>query len=315
MERAVWRLPHAPHHLIRPRTPHTLSCTKLTRSHFRLTARAAEREANAEAPAKEEEKKEEVPFRPSQGNLHLHESPMQSRKKAKVPNAQRTAHFDRVDDDRFMREALHEAQKAASIGEVPVGAVLVSQGRIVARAHNRVEKENDPTAHAEMICIRSTARHSGGWRLLNSTLYVTLEPCPMCAGALLQARVGAVVWGARNPLLGADGSWVSLFPRQPSTDTVEEQPFSYEDNGTAQERSLRHPFNPDIRVRGGVLASDCSEIMKAFFRKRRKKSKEATPNYFSFFNLFSLIRRAFHLVVSIFKFLGLHRFFQSNKLC
>lgn len=114
------------------------------------------------------------------------------------------------DDAHFMGEALREAEKAAVRGEVPVGAVIVSQGRIVARAYNRVETEGDPTAHAEILCIRSAAKRLCGWRLLDSTLYVTLEPCPMCAGALLQARVGMLVWGARNPLLGADGSWVSL---------------------------------------------------------------------------------------------------------
>ncbi|KAI5058298.1 hypothetical protein GOP47_0026468 [Adiantum capillus-veneris] len=175
--------------------------------------------------------------------------------------------------------ALYEAQKAAASGEVPVGAVLVSQGRVVARAHNRVESDNDPTAHAEMICIRDTARHLGGWRLLvaencqcyenlnDSTLYVTLEPCPMCAGALLQARVGAVVWGAQNPLLGADGSWVSLFPKQSLADDCEEQLLDCEMKGAAKKRGLVHPFNPNIRVRGGVLASDCSEITKDFFRR------------------------------------------------
>ncbi|MCO5576046.1 hypothetical protein L7F22_029853 [Adiantum nelumboides] len=127
------------------------------------------------------------------------------------PNVLKDTLLDEEANNKFMGEALCEARKAAASGEVPVGAVLVSQGRVVARAYNCVEKENDPTAHAEMICIRNTARRLGGWRLLNSILYVTLEPCPMCAGALLQARVGAVVWGAQNSLLGADGSWVRCY--------------------------------------------------------------------------------------------------------
>ncbi|KAJ7527898.1 hypothetical protein O6H91_16G075200 [Diphasiastrum complanatum] len=111
-------------------------------------------------------------------------------------------------DEMFMREALLEAHLAAMKGEVPVGAVMVHSGRIIARAHNQVEAKGDPTAHAEMRCIQNASQLLGRWRLLESTLYVTLEPCPMCAGAILQARVGELVWGARNTLLGADGSWV-----------------------------------------------------------------------------------------------------------
>eukprot|EP00899_Mesostigma_viride_P013224 jgi/Mesvir1/21902/Mv26059-RA.1 len=115
-------------------------------------------------------------------------------------------------DERFMRMAITEAEQAAALGEVPVGAVVVHQGVIIASAHNRVELSNDPTAHAEMLCIRGASPALGSWQnLSNATLYVTLEPCPMCAGALLQARVGRVVYGCRSPLLGADGSWV----RQP----------------------------------------------------------------------------------------------------
>lgn len=303
---------HLQHHLIRPRP---FICTY---TNFSSSGRAAaEGEAETKAQEKETEELEEgAPFTLSHGNLPLSAFSVHAHKKGKVSNVQRAAHLHyvpRKDDERFMREALHEAQKAAFIGEVPVGAVLVSQGRIIARAHNRVEREKDPTAHAEMMCIRSTAKHLGGWRLLNSTLYVTLEPCPMCAGALLQARVGAVVWGAQNPLLGADGSWVSLFPPQLSNDNMEEQPLNCEDGGIAQERGLIHPFNPDIRVRSGILASDCSEIMKAFFRKRRKETKEATRDYSSLSRLFFVIQKAFHIVLSMFKVVGLHRVFQSNK--
>lgn len=110
---------------------------------------------------------------------------------------------------------LPPAPQAAALGEVPVGAVLVSpSGQVLAAAHNRVESSGDPTAHAEMACLRAGAAAAGGWRLLGTTLYVTLEPCPMCAGALLQARVGRLVYGARNRLLGADGSWIAMLPQQ-----------------------------------------------------------------------------------------------------
>ena len=112
-----------------------------------------------------------------------------------------------------MRLALAEAAKAAANQEVPVGAVLVrtATGEVLAAHHNTVLLEEDPTAHAELKCIREGARVLGGWRhLAESTLYVTLEPCPMCAGGILNARLGAVVWGAPNPLIGADGSWINL---------------------------------------------------------------------------------------------------------
>ena len=116
--------------------------------------------------------------------------------------------------ENYMRLALEQAQKAFDMDEVPVGAVLVGpEGDVLASAHNSTEIDNDPTSHAEMLCIREAAKKNGGWRLLESTLYVTLEPCPMCAGALLQARVGSVVYGARNFLLGADGSWINMLRR------------------------------------------------------------------------------------------------------
>lgn len=120
----------------------------------------------------------------------------------------------------YMRMALEEARRAFDAGEVPVGAVLVGpDGDVAAAAHNSTETDRDPTSHAEILCIREAAVKRNGWRLLDSTLYVTLEPCPMCAGALLQARVGAVVYGARNFLLGADGSWIHML-RRPDFDLV-----------------------------------------------------------------------------------------------
>lgn len=101
-----------------------------------------------------------------------------------------------------MRLALQQACKAAQQNEVPVGAVIVLEGSVVAAAYNQTETTGNPVAHAEMTCIQQAALKLGGWRLLQCTMYVTLEPCPMCAGALLQSRVGAVVYGARNTLLG-----------------------------------------------------------------------------------------------------------------
>ncbi|KAE8716050.1 tRNA-specific adenosine deaminase [Hibiscus syriacus] len=109
-------------------------------------------------------------------------------------------------DEMFMREALLEAKKAADSWEVPVGAVLVQHVKIIARGRNLVEELRDSTAHAEMICIREASSILCSWRLADTTLYVTLEPCPMCAGAILQERIDTVVWGAPNKLLGADGS-------------------------------------------------------------------------------------------------------------
>ncbi|GIL51070.1 hypothetical protein Vafri_7159 [Volvox africanus] len=130
-----------------------------------------------------------------------------------------------VADLQFMDEALDEARTAAAEGEIPVGAVLVHDGRIVARGHNRVETLRSPLAHAEMLCLAAGASKLRAWRLLGATMYVTLEPCPMCAGAILQARLARVVYGARQPRLGADGSWLQLFPRS-SGSSADLQPRS-----------------------------------------------------------------------------------------
>ncbi|XP_068333368.1 tRNA(adenine(34)) deaminase, chloroplastic-like [Pyrus communis] len=172
-------------------------------------------------------------------------------------------------DEMFMREALLEAKKAADNWEVPVGAVLVQQGKIVARGCNLVEELRDSTAHAEMICIREASNVLRSWRLSETTLYVTLEPCPMCAGAILQARVDTVVWGAPNKLLGADGSWIRLFP-----DGGEGNSSEHSDKPAPPV----HPFHPNMTIRRGVLASDCADIMQQFFQlRRRKKEKQADP--------------------------------------
>lgn len=172
-------------------------------------------------------------------------------------------------DEMFMREALMEAKKAADNWEVPVGAVLVHDGRIVARGCNLVEELRDSTAHAEMLCIREASNTLRTWRLSDTTLYVTLEPCPMCAGAILQARIDTVVWGAPNKLLGADGSWIRLFPDGDGEKSLEP---------TDKPPAPVHPFHPKITIRRGVLSSECADAMQQFFQlRRKKKEKKSDP--------------------------------------
>ncbi|KAI3985588.1 hypothetical protein MKX01_033871 [Papaver californicum] len=174
-------------------------------------------------------------------------------------------------DEMFMTEALMEAKKAADTWEVPVGAVLVHSGKIIARGCNLVEELRDSTAHAEMICIREASNVLRTWRLAETTLYVTLEPCAMCAGAILQARVDTVVWGAPNKLLGADGSWVRLFP------TGSEGKIS--SDLTDQLTGPVHPFHPKITIRRGIQSTECADIMQQFFqlRRRTKEKKSESP--------------------------------------
>jgi tRNA(adenine34) deaminase len=142
----------------------------------------------------------------------------------------------------FMGEALKEAREAASKGEVPVGAVVVLDGRIVGRGHNLKESLRDPTAHAEILAIRDAAGRLGRWRLEGSSLFVTVEPCPMCFGAMIQARVGRVVYGARDPKFGACGSVVSLNECK---------------------------FNHIPSVEGGVMEEDARDLLRSFFERLR----------------------------------------------
>lgn len=148
-----------------------------------------------------------------------------------------------MEHERFMRLALEEARKAYGEGEIPIGAVLVKDDTVIARDHNRREARSDPTAHAEILVLRRAGLRLGGWRLEGSTLYVTVEPCPMCAGAMIQARVALLVYGAREPRTGADISAVELL----------------------QDSRLNHRV-PVIR---GVLEAECSELMREFFSDRR----------------------------------------------
>jgi tRNA(adenine34) deaminase len=151
-----------------------------------------------------------------------------------------------LDDNYFMGLALLEAQKAYDIGEVPIGSVLVLDGQVVATGHNMREIWHDATAHAEMIAIREACEKLGRWRLTGLTLYVTIEPCPMCAGALVMSRVDRLVYGSVDVKAGAIDSIFNI----------------------AQNEALNHR----MVVTSGVRADECAEIMKKFFRERRKKS-------------------------------------------
>lgn len=143
-----------------------------------------------------------------------------------------------------MRAALAEAKKGFNKDEVPVGAVVVVDGRIVSRAHNLRESLIDPTAHAEILAIKKAAKKLGGWRLNRATIYTTLEPCPMCAGAIVHSRVKELVYGADDPKAGACGSIMDVV-------------------------SSKH-LNHRVAVTSGVLKRESSEILKKFFRKLRK---------------------------------------------
>jgi len=150
--------------------------------------------------------------------------------------------------DHYMRQALFQAQSALAENEVPVGAVIVHRGRIVAAAHNQREQLRDPTAHAEMIAITQAAESLGSWRLEDCILYVTLEPCPMCAGAILQARLPVVVYGATDPKAGAVQSLYQLL------------------------NDVR--LNHRCEVVGGVLAEPCGRILTEFFQAQRRLGKK-----------------------------------------
>lgn len=151
-----------------------------------------------------------------------------------------------MNDEYFMREALKEAKKAYDSEEVPVGAVLVLDGKIIARGHNQVELLQDATAHAEILCVTSAAAVIGNWRLSGTTLYCTLEPCCMCAGALLASRIKRLVWGAPDVRLGVNGSWIDVFDK-------------------------KHPMHT-IEIVSGVCGAESADLMRRFFQERRKKS-------------------------------------------
>ncbi|SFX31867.1 tRNA(adenine34) deaminase [Thermoactinomyces sp. DSM 45891] len=152
----------------------------------------------------------------------------------------------------YMKMAIEEARKAEKIGEVPIGAIVVFQGEVVGRGYNLREKDQDPTAHAEMIAIQEAAERLGSWRLIDCDLYVTLEPCPMCAGAIIQSRIRRVIFGTLDPKAGCAGSLMNLLQ-----DTR---------------------FNHQTEIQSGVLQQECSDLLTQFFRGIREKRKEAKKN-------------------------------------
>lgn len=153
-----------------------------------------------------------------------------------------------TEDERFMKKALHQAKRAAAIGEIPIGCVIVRDGKVIARGFNQRRSRKTTLAHAEMIAIDRASRKLGDWRLEGCTMYVTLEPCQMCSGALVQSRIDRVVIGTMNPKAGCAGSILNI---------------------------LRMPeFNHQVEITGGVLQEECSAVLQDFFKDLRIRVKE-----------------------------------------
>ncbi|HIZ40437.1 MAG TPA: tRNA adenosine(34) deaminase TadA [Candidatus Anaerobutyricum stercoris] len=153
-----------------------------------------------------------------------------------------------TEDEKFMKEAIRQAKKAEAIGDVPIGCVIVSDGRIIARGYNKRNRNKTVLAHAELLAMSKACKKAGDWRLEDCTMYITLEPCQMCAGAIVQARIPRVVIGSMNPKAGCGGSILNLLQMK--------------------------EFNHQVEVTRGVLEEECSEMLSAFFRKLRQKKKE-----------------------------------------
>lgn len=159
-----------------------------------------------------------------------------------------------TEDEKFMKEAIRQAKKAYALEEAPIGCVIVLDGKIIARGYNRRNTDKNTLAHAELNAIRKASRKLGDWRLDGCTMYVTLEPCQMCAGAIVQSRIQRVVMGCRNPKAGCAGSILNL---------------------------LQAPqFNHQAEIEEGVLGEACSELLKQFFRELREKKKEGERSSF-----------------------------------
>ena len=153
-----------------------------------------------------------------------------------------------TDDERFMKEALRQAMKARDLEEVPIGCVIVHDGNIIARGYNRRNTDKNTTSHAEINAIRKASKKLGDWRLEGCTIYITLEPCQMCAGAIVQARIDRAVIGSMNPKAGCAGSVLNIL----------EMP----------------QFNHQVEVTRGVLQDECSQMLSGFFRQLREKKRE-----------------------------------------
>ncbi|MEE1315361.1 MAG: tRNA adenosine(34) deaminase TadA [Faecalimonas sp.] len=151
-------------------------------------------------------------------------------------------------DEKYMKEAIRQAKKAYAIGEVPIGCVIVYEDRIIGRGYNRRKVDKNTLSHAELEAIRKASKKMGDWRLEDCTMYVTLEPCQMCSGAIVQARMKRVVIGCMNPKAGCAGSILNLLQME--------------------------EFNHQVEIEKGVLESECSEMMKRFFKELREKNRQ-----------------------------------------
>jgi tRNA(adenine34) deaminase len=165
--------------------------------------------------------------------------------------------IDVQSDEHFMQLALREARKALAAQEVPIGAVIVKEGQVIARAWNQVETLKDATAHAEMLSLTAAQSALGDWRLDGCTLYVTKEPCPMCAGAIVHCRPSRVVFGCSDPKAGAAGGWINLLQSNP-------------------------PLNHACEIKSGVLSEECLFLIQSFFREAREKKKTNLPREYRF---------------------------------
>lgn len=148
-------------------------------------------------------------------------------------------------DEKYMREAVRQAKKAAALNEVPIGCVIVHEGKIIGRGYNRRMTDHSVLAHAEIIAIKKACKKMGDWRLENCTIYITLEPCPMCAGAIVQARIPRAVIACMNPKAGCAGSVMNLL----------------QEDG----------FNHQVEIEAGMMGEECSQMLKDFFKSLRKK--------------------------------------------
>lgn len=155
-------------------------------------------------------------------------------------------------DEKFMKEAIKQAKKAYAIGDVPIGCVIVYENKIIARGYNKRNRNKTTLAHAELLAIAKATRKMGDWRLEGCTMYVTLEPCQMCAGAIVQARMDRVVIGSMNPKAGCAGSVINLLQMK--------------------------QFNHQVELEKGVLEEECSVLLSEFFRELRKKKKQEKEN-------------------------------------
>ena len=175
-----------------------------------------------------------------------------SQKKEQSPAEEEQLEEQLLSDRKFMRAALAQARKAGKLEEVPIGCVIVYEGKIIARGYNRRNTDRNTLSHAEMNAIRKASRRLGDWRLEGCTIYVTLEPCQMCSGAIVQSRIDRCVIGAMNPKAGCAGSILNLLQTK--------------------------QFNHQVMITKGVLEEECSSMLSSFFRNlRRKKEKEKLP--------------------------------------